>query len=51
LERLNTEIDHLRRELVEKCPLEEVAQMKNNLLTQFEQKVDLQEVQNALNDC
>ena len=41
----------IRREIGDKAPTVELLETKSNFITQLESKVDLKEVQNALNDC
>ncbi len=45
------DLDKTRRELSDKCSLNELLELKNKLMTQLECKVELKEVQQALNDC
>jgi hypothetical protein len=49
--RVGSEIEKVRRELVDRCSVQEMLDMKSKLLTEMEAKVDLKEVQQALNDC
>ena len=41
----------MKKEMIDKCSLQEMVNLKQSLLQQIDQKVDLKEVQNALNDC
>jgi len=45
------ELEVIRREIADKAPTLELLETKSNFIGQLEAKVDLKEVQNALNDC
>ena len=45
------ELDKFKRDLVDKGTVQEMLSIKQNLLSQLDLKVDLKEVQGALNDC
>lgn len=45
------ELEVLRREIADKAPTLELIETKSNFIAQLENKVDLKEVQSALNDC
>ena len=49
--RLTVEMDRVRRESSEKANANEVAEMLAKITTTLESKVDLREVQQALNEC
>lgn len=48
---IRNESDSQRKELVDRCSVAEVLSIKQNLLQHLDQKVELKEVQNVLNDC
>ena len=41
----------MRRDLIDKCNVSELLEAKSKIYTQLEVKVELKEVQNALNEC
>ena len=45
------DFERLRRELSEKATMAELLELKSKVFTQLEAKVELKEVQSALNDC
>lgn len=45
------ELEVLRREIADKAPTFELIETKSYFIAQLENKVDLKEVQSALNDC
>jgi hypothetical protein len=45
------ELEVLRREVADKAPTLELIETKSNFIGQLESKVDLKEVQSALNEC
>lgn len=51
LSALKMDTEQMKKEMVDKCSLQEMVNIKQSLLQQIDQKVDLKEVQNALNDC
>ena len=51
LNRVLNELEIIRREIGDKAPTVELLETKTNFIGQLEAKVDLKEVQNALNDC
>ena len=44
-------MEHLRRDTAEKCSVAELIETKGTFIAQLEQKVNLSEVQTALNEC
>lgn len=50
-DKANREIEGLKREIIEKSTLKEVLQIKQTLMSELQNKVDLKEVQQVLNDC
>ena len=44
-------MEEIRRDVVSRISSQELAETKHNLSGQLDTKVDLQEVQNALNEC
>lgn len=51
VQRLYQDMSHLKHELVERVPKNELQETKTNLLGQLQGKVELNEVQTALNEC
>lgn len=49
--RLTVEVDRVKRECQDKANANEVAEMLAKITTTLESKVDLREVQQALNEC
>ena len=49
--RLTVEMERVRRDCSEKANANEVAEMLAKITTTLESKVDLREVQQALNEC
>lgn len=47
----NSEVENLKKELMDRCSLKEVIGIKQQLISELQEKVDLKEVQQALNDC
>ena len=48
---IKTEIDELKKDSVDRCSLQEVLSIKQNIMGALEHKVELKEVQSVLNDC
>jgi hypothetical protein len=51
IQKVSIDIDRLRRDMQEKASCNEVAETIARLATLIESKVDLREVQTALNEC
>lgn len=51
MQRIVVEMDRIRRDTAERANANEVAEMLAKITTTLEAKVDLREVQQALNDC
>jgi hypothetical protein len=51
IQKVSIDIDRLRRDMQEKASCNEVAETIARLATLIESKVDLREVQSALNEC
>lgn len=49
--RVLQEIDKVKRELIDKSSIAEVLDLKQKIISQIENKPELKEVQQALNDC
>lgn len=51
LQGIRTDLDKARNDIVDRCSMQEVLSIKQTLLLSLESKVDVKEVQNALNEC
>jgi hypothetical protein len=48
---IHRDIDTLKKDTIEKCSLKEVLAIKQGLMAELKNKVELKEVQGVLNDC
>lgn len=48
---LKAENEQMKKDIIDRCSLNEMITLKQQLLQQVDTKVDLKEVQTALNDC
>ena len=44
-------MDQVKKDVIDRCSMKEMLNLKNTLTAQIEPKVDLREVQQVLNDC
>ena len=51
ISKLRLDQDTMKKEVIDRCSMQEVLNIKQNLAQQLETKVDNKEVQTALNDC
>lgn len=51
LQKTLSDVERLRREMADKCGINELLELKSKVYAQLEGKVELKEVQQALNDC
>ena len=51
LTKMQSEVDRCRTEMAAKCSMSELLELKSKVYSQLEGKVELKEVQTALNDC
>ena len=45
------DLEKMRNDIAERCSMQEVLGIKQALMVSLEQKVDVKEVQTALNEC
>lgn len=48
---MRTDLDKARNDIVDRCSMKEVLSIRDTLLLSLDSKVDVKEVQNALNEC
>lgn len=48
---MNTELERMKREISDKGTISELIELKQKVYAQLEGKVELKEVQSALNEC
>lgn len=48
---MRTDLDKARNDIVDRCSMQEVLSIKQSLVASLDSKVDVKEVQNALNEC
>lgn len=51
LQAVRADLDKARNDIVDRCSMQEVLSIKQTLLLSLDSKVDVKEVQNALNEC
>lgn len=51
MQNLRTDLDKARNDIVDRCSMQEVLGIKQALMVSLDTKVDVKEVQNALNEC
>lgn len=51
MQNMRTDLEKSRNDLADRCSMQEVLSIKQSLTAQLDQKVDVKEVQNALNEC
>ena len=51
MQNLRTDLDKARNDIVDRCSMQEVLGIKQALIVSLDTKVDVKEVQNALNEC
>lgn len=51
MQSLRGDLDKTRNDIVDRCSMQEVLSIKQALLLSLDTKVDVKEVQNALNEC
>lgn len=51
MSKLRLDYDTIKKEVIDRCSMQEVLSIKTSLIAHIDSKVDIKEVQNALNDC
>ena len=51
LQNVRADLDKARNDIVDRCSMQEVLSIKQSLMASLDSKVDVKEVQNALNEC
>lgn len=51
MQKVQMEVDKVRRDLIDKSSMAELLELKSKIQGDLESKVDLKEVQQALNEC